>query len=178
MKNLLKIQSTMLFTLVLFTSYSVCAGVNDFSDVNIDDNFLPYLSNKKHFMSTPGVREFNTNNNERIIVCVVSMPSKGKSESDFVKMVKICRIKAQVELLKAKEYELSAFTRVEDKYICKNDGVRKEIKSLSSYLNVVEERVEGVVQAWPVIGTWFSKDEKEFYLAVGIVFSKESKISK
>ena len=84
-------------------------------------------------------------------------------------MVKVCRIKAQVELLKADGYELSAFTKVEDRVVSVSDGKTEKIKSLSSFLDVAEEKVNGVVRSWPVVGTWFSKDGEEFYLAIGTI---------
>ena len=54
---------------------------------------------------------------------------------------------------------MSAFTQVADKVVSIDDGKQQKVKSLSTYLNVVEERVDGVVKAMPVIDTWFSKDK-------------------
>lgn len=121
-------------------------------------------------MTITGVQEFTAPDKKRIIVCIASTPSKGNSGAAVAKMIKVCRIKAQVELLKAEGYELSAFTQVGDKIISQDDGVHKKIESISSYLSVAEEKINGIVRSWPVIGTWFSKDGKEFYLAVGAIF--------
>ena len=162
-----------LFTLLLLLyncNGSVFAAETDFDDVEIDAVFHPYLVAKKHFMQFTGVKEFMLNNQkQRIIVSVTSTPSKGKNSSALANMIKICRIKAQVELLKADGYELSSFTKVEDRVVSIDNGQSSEIKSVSSYLNIAEEKVNGVVRSWPVVGTWFSKDGTEFYLAVGAV---------
>lgn len=145
---------------------------SDFSEVDIEDAFYPYLTARKYLMKTAGVKEFRTPDKKRIIVCVVSTPNKGENGSAFAQMVKVCRIKAQVELLKADGYELSACTKVENRIIQVSDGKKEKIKSLSSFLDVAEENVSGVVRTWPVIGTWFSKDRKEFYLAIGAVLKE------
>lgn len=150
---------------------STLAAETDFGDVEIDEVFLPYLSAEKRFMQLTGVKEFVLKDQkQRIIVSIVSTPSKGKNASAVAKMIKICRIKAQVELLKAEGYELSAFTKIEDRVVSIDDGQNNKIVSVSTYLNVAEEKVKGLVHSWPVVGTWFSKDGTEFYLAVGAVF--------
>ena len=147
---------------------SYAAEVSGFTGVEIDDGFLPFLAAKKRLMKTPGVKEFSLPGNRgRIIICIVSVASKGDSADAIAKMMKVCRIKAQVELIKVQEVEISAFTRVEEKIVSVDDGVRKKVESLSSYLDIAEERVHGVVKAMPVIGTWFSHDKRVFYLAVG-----------
>ena len=163
------------FLLFLFmvTTFAIFAAEKDFSDVEIDDKFLPFLTAKKRFMTSSGVKEFTIPGQKgRIIVCVVSVASKGNSARAVASMTKVCRIKAQVELLKTQGVEMSAFTQVADKIVSIDDGKHQKVKSLSTYLNVVEERVNGVVRAMPVIGTWFSKDKTEFYLAVGTVIKK------
>ena len=148
---------------------SLCGAVSDFSDVEIDDEFLPYLAAKKRFMQSDGVKEFSIpGESGRLIVCIVSVASKGNSAGAIAAMTKVCRIKAQAELLKAHGVEVSAFTRVEDKVVSVDDGKRKKVTSVSSCLSVAEERVNGVVRSMPVIGTWFSRDRSEFYLAVGM----------
>jgi len=153
----------------LLALLNVTAAEADFADVDIEDAFRPYLTARKNTMRTTGVKEFRTPDSKRIIVCVTSTPSKGRSGSAFAQMVKVCRIKAQVELLKADGYELSAFTKVEDRVVSVSDGKTEKIKSLSSFLDVAEEKVNGVVRSWPVVGTWFSKDGEEFYLAIGTI---------
>ena len=153
----------------LLALLNVTAAEADFSDVDIEDAFRPYLTARKNTMRTTGVKEFRTPDSKRINVCVTSTPSKGRSGSAFAQMVKVCRIKAQVELLKADGYELSAFTKVEDRVVSVSDGKTEKIKSLSSFLDVAEEKVNGVVRSWPVVGTWFSKDGEEFYLAIGTI---------
>ncbi len=162
-----------LFTLfmLLNTNISVLAAETDFDDVEIDEFFQPYLFAEKRLMLLTGVKEFVLDNQkQRIIISIVSTPCKGKSASAVASMIKICRVKAQVELLKAEGYELSAFTKIEDRIVSIDDGQNHKIESVSSYLNVSEEKVKGVVHSWPVIGTWFSKDGTEFYLAVGAIF--------
>ena len=124
-------------------------------------------------MKTTGVKEFKLpGKTGRMIICIVSVASKGKSARAIANMTKVCRIKAQAELLKTQGVEMSAFTQVADKVVSIDDGKQQKVKSLSTYLNVVEERVDGVVKAMPVIGTWFSKDKTEFYLAVGKIIKK------
>ena len=159
--------------IVFATVMPLSAAVSDFSDVEIDDEFLPFLTAKKRFMTSPGVKEFTVpGRKDRIIVCVVSVASKGNSARAIANMTKVCRIKAQVELLKTQGVEMSAFTQVADKVVSTDDGKQQKVKSLSTYLNVVEERVDGVIKAMPVIGTWFSKDKTEFYLATGIILKR------
>lgn len=156
--------------LVIFTlmALPLSAAVSDFSDVEIDDEFLPFLTAKKRFMTSSGVKEFTVpGRKDRIIVCIVSVASKGNSARAIANMTKVCRIKAQVELLKTQGVEMSAFTQVADKVVSIDDGKQKKVKSISTYLSVAEEKVNGIVRAMPVIGTWYSKDKTEFYLAIG-----------
>ena len=167
----MKLKKIFICGLIVFTacvSFPLAAAVSDFADVEINDEFLPFLTAKKHFMETPGLKEFTIPGQKgRIIVCVVSVASKGNSARAVANMTKVCRIKALVELLRMQQVEISAFTQVADKFVSIDDGKQQKVKSLSSYLNIVEERVDGVVKAMPVIGTWFSKDKSEFYLAIG-----------
>ena len=159
----------MAFFLLAGAMFMLPAAEKDFSEVDIEDAFYPYMTARKRTMQTTGVKEFRTADKKRIVVCVVSTPNKGKNGSALAQMIKVCRIKAQVELLKADGYELSAFTKVEDRMVEVTDGKKEKMESLSSFLNVAEEKVNGVVRSWPVIGTWFSKDGQEFYLAIGAV---------
>ena len=171
--NLKKIFICGLIGFTALFSLPLTAAVSDFSDVEIDDEFLPFLTAKKRFMNSPGVKEFSIPGQKgRIIVCVVSVASKGNSARAIANMTKVCRIKAQVELLKTQGIEMSAFTRVADKVVSVDDGKKEKVTSISSYLSVAEERVNGIVRAMPVIGTWYSKDKTEFYLAVGTIVKK------
>ena len=159
--------------IVFATVMPLSAAVSDFSDVEIDDEFLPFLTEKKRFMTSSGVKEFTVpGRKDRIIVCVVSVASKGNSARAIANMTKVCRIKAQAELLKAQGVEMSAFTQVADKVVSIDDGKQKKVKSISTYLSIAEEKVNGIVRAMPVIGTWYSKDKTEFYLAVGTIIKE------
>ena len=144
---------------------------SDFAEADIDEVFYSCLTAKKRFMEQTGVKEFLTPDGTRIIVCVVSTHSKGCSAAAKAAMYKVCRIKAQTELLKADGYELSALTKVENRMVCVDNGQRKTIRSVSTFLDIAEEKVRGIVRSWPVIGTWYSKDGSEFYLAIGTVIS-------
>ena len=159
-----------LLALALLPAVFSGAAEADFSDVEVEEPFYPYLTAKKRFMELPGVKEFTSPDGKaRIIVCVTSTASKGSGARALAEMIKVCRIKAQVELCKADGYELSAFQKVEDRFVSIGDGKNEKIQSVSSYLNVAEERVNSVVRTWPVIGTWYSKDGSEFYLAIGAI---------
>ncbi|MBE6370522.1 MAG: hypothetical protein E7055_00415 [Lentisphaerae bacterium] len=162
----------MAFLLLAGGMLMLAAAEKDFSEVDIEEEFYPYMTARKNTMKATGVKEFLTPDKKRLIVCVVSTRNKGKNGSAMAQMIKVCRIKAQVELLKANGYKVSAFTKVEEQVVQTSDGQEKKIKSLSNYLNVAEEKVDGVVRSWPVIGTWFSKDGKEFYLAIGAVLKE------
>ena len=168
----MKKKNRMLIFLLLTGVLALGAAEKDFSDVEIEDEFYPYLTARKSLMQTTGVKEFRTPDKKRVIVCVVSTSSKGKNGSAIAKMIKVCRIKAQVELLKADGYELSACTKAEDRMVRVSDGKNEKIKTISLFLDVAEEKVNGVVRSWPVIGTWFSKDGEEFYLAIGAIRKK------
>ena len=161
----------MTFLSLLGGMFMLAAAEKDFSEVDIEDAFHPYLTARKYTMQTTGVKEFRTPDKKRIVVCVVSTANKGKNGSAMAQMIKVCRIKAQVELLKADGYELSAFTKVEDRMVQVSDGKKEKMKSLSSFLDIAEEKVNGEVRSWPVIGTWFSKDGEEFYLAIGAILN-------
>ena len=159
--------------IVFATVMPLSAAVSDFSDVEIDDEFLPFLTAKKRFMTSSGVKEFTVpGKKDRIIVCIVSVASKGNSARAIANMTKVCRIKAQAELLKTQGVEMSAFTQVADKVVSIDDGKQRKVKSISTYLSVAEEKVNGIVRAMPVIGTWYSKDKTEFYLAVGTIIKE------
>lgn len=162
-----------LMAAAVFTTIPLTAAVTDFAEVEIEDEFLPFLAAKKRLMKTTGVKEFKLpGKTGRMIICIVSVASKGNSARAVANMTKVCRIKAQAELLKTQGVEMSAFTQVADKVVSIDDGKQKKVESISSYLSVTEERVNGVVRSMPVIGTWFSKDKTEFYLAVGKIIKK------
>ena len=102
--EIMKLKKIFICGLIVFTacvSFPLAAAVSDFSDVEIDDEFLPFLTAKKRLMTSSGVKDFTMPGQKgRIIVCIVSIASKGNSARAVANMTKVCRIKAQVELLK------------------------------------------------------------------------------
>lgn len=151
----------------LLLGLNIVAAEADFRDVQIEKPFKALLTKKKEHMSLPGLKEFREADGTRHIVCIVSMASKGTTAKAKMTMTKICRTKAAAELLRAIEVEISGITRFEEKITSVSDGKKEKITSISNYLNVIEERVHGVVQTMPVVGTWYSLDGTEFYLAIG-----------
>lgn len=151
------------------------AAEADFADVDIDEVFHPFLTARKRFMEQSGVKVFALPDGGKAVVCVVSTRSKGTSAAARAAMYKVCRVKAQSELLKADGYELSALSRVESRVICVDDGKRQTIRSVAELLDIAEEKATGEVRSWPVIGTWYSLDGSEFYLAIGCVVAGEAR---
>ena len=144
------------------------AAVSDFANVDIEEEFLPFLSAEKRFMEDVGVKEFTLpDQKKKLLVCVVAVAAKGDSAKAIGDMEKVCRAKAQSELQRVREVEISTFTRSKTKISSIDDGRKVKTQSLSSYLNIEEERACGFRKAMPKIGTWFSKDKTIFYFAVG-----------
>lgn len=160
--------------LAFFIAFSLFAGETEFSNVIIDEEFLPFFKAKKSLMSLPGVKEFTSpGKKSRIIVCVTSMAASGTSSLDIKKMTEICRLKAQLEFLRADGVHMSSYYKVDNRLTVIGEGKQQKIKSLSTYLNVVEERVSGFVKGLPVVGRWFSKDKSVFYLAIGTILKDD-----
>ena len=76
--------------------FCVCvlaAAEKDFSKIEIEEYFRPFLTAKKRFMKFPGVRIFSTPDRKgKMIISVASVASKGSSGKAYADMIKIGRI--------------------------------------------------------------------------------------
>lgn len=108
--------------------------------------------------------------NKCVIVSVASTVVKDNTAADRVRMHKVCRSKALVELLsQEKGLEVKYALRAEDKTVVVFEDGREEAASLESILETTSAQVEGFVQALPVVATWYSATGDMFFLAIGTV---------
>ena len=69
-KKIMNLKKIFICGLIGFTalfSLPLTAAVSDFSDVEIEDEFLPFLTAKKRFMTSSGVKEFTMPGHGKLI---------------------------------------------------------------------------------------------------------------
>ena len=154
----------MLFLFLLATGFQLSS---EFSTVEFqDERFKPYLLANKSMMSN-GAKIIKLQNGTYAIVLDDQLPAT------LLEAETVTRIKALREIVGfTKGVQISSVQKNQDKLEIKDEGKGTEAKSLSTYLEITESKVQGVTKGMAKVATWQSKDRQVFYTAMGAICDK------
>lgn len=161
---------------VFFYSPEMAFAEKQFREVEVEKPFLDHLIQDPDFMHEGGARIFEGDGGEMALIGVGTVVTNNYSPESIQKARRKGEIQARTKILELKEgVEISTSRRVKEDF--SSDSKTGEKISLSSFFQVTEARVEGLVQQFPIVGTWWSKDRMTLYVAVGkILKSNNQKI--
>lgn len=135
-----------------------------------DERFKPYLLANKSMMSN-GAKIVKLQNGTYALVSVASVVLENRSPTTLLQADTVCRVKALREIVGlTKGVQISSVQKNEDKLEIKIEG--GEAKSLSSYLDITESRIQGITKGMTKVAQWESNDRKVFYVAMGTFCDK------
>ena len=147
---------------------------NRFATVDISPPFDEYLAAKPLLMEYAGATVIKLKDGRMVILSVASTTVNNNSAKDRLRMQKVCKSKALANLVaEAKGIQVAYASKVEDRTQVTVENGKETGKSIEDVLEVSETTVEGLVANLPVVGTWYSKDQSVFYLAVGVILDKK-----
>lgn len=163
------ITSILLATVVLFGADSEALS-KKFTDLEIDPAFHHYLTSNLLLMESSGCKIIRLPKGRSVVVSVASTAIKDASGRDRLRAEKVCRVKAQANVVAEKQGVQVAHTEeLKEQTIVVLEGEEEKGTSVSELLQVTKTKVEGIAKDMPVVGRWKSKDGQVFYLAIGII---------
>ncbi len=82
-------------------------------------------------------------------------------------MRRLAQTKAAAECLRAQRVTISTYRKFKNRLVIVTRDDRQEIALSETLLSVIRKQSNGNAPAWPVVGTWLSRDGSAFYLAIG-----------
>lgn len=134
-----------------------------------DEPFASYLKADAMLLQFGGTRAIMLpQTNSAMILSVASTAVKDNSASDRIRMQKVCRNKALAALLSQdKGLQVRYAIKTEDQTVVALREGKEVAASLESTLETTAAAVEGFAKDLPVVGTWYSRDQGLFFLALG-----------
>lgn len=137
-----------------------------FSEVEIEAPFQNLLLLNPEFMHYGGARLFAGDNGSQALIGIGKVLPEDNSPKTMPQMRRIGEIHARAAILElGGEIEITTSRGLDERSL-QGRGNGKKV-SLSSFFQVTETRVEGLIKQLPVIGTWWSSNQSAFYVAVG-----------
>lgn len=134
-------------------------GTN-FREVEIEAPFHNLLLNHPEFMEEGGARVFIGEDGTKYLIGISKVISEDNNEESIQQAIRIGEILSRTAILEFKEgIEISNYRKLKE---CADNKI-----SLSSFFQVTEARVEGIVKNLPIIGSWWSPNRNTLYVAVG-----------
>jgi hypothetical protein len=148
-----------------------------FSDVEIDKPFDRYLKSDRLLMEVTGAKVINEKSGAKVLLAVASTVLKNSSAEERLRAEKVCRVKALAAMVAEQKGVMVCHTEsLNEKTTIIIDDKGESGNSVSELLQMTKTKVEGITKDMPVIGRWKSKDEDVFYLAIGVLLSKEGEV--
>ena len=143
-----------------------------FTKVDIEEPFYTILVSNSEFMKEGGARLIECQNSRMALIGVGKVFPEGFKPELMPEIRRKGEIRARTAILEVGEsVEISTSRESDEKSLYDQRSAHKV--SLSSFFQITETRVEGLIQQMPIIGTWWSKDYGTFYVAVGKMMSDE-----
>lgn len=141
---------------------------NDFSDVNIENDFAPYLYADLQLMEYGGAKLYELSKKRFLLISVGMAEVHSQSIKELIRQKKAAKLHALSALLKMTGVHVTSVSVLTDKTIVHHtQNGQREIENLETLFELTKEEAEGKIRALPVIGTWYSKDKTIFYTALG-----------
>ena len=148
-----------------------------FSDVTIDKPFDRYLKADRLLMEVTGAKVINEKGGKKVLVAVASTVLKNFSPEERLRAEKVCRVKALAAMVSEQKGVMVCRTEsLDEKTTIVIDDKGESATSVSELLQTTKTKVEGITKDMPVVGRWKSKDGDIFYLAIGVVLSKDGEV--
>ena len=158
--------------LVLLAGTLCHAEFDSFSNVQIEDQYRPFLAANPLLMEMAGAKVIKFEDGSRLLLAVGCTDVRANSPQEQMRRRTVGRAKAQAqltsELAGVQVTTSSKFS--EQSVITTENGVERGV-SLSESLETTESQAKAIIPGLPVIGTWMSKDGSLYYLAIGKLFA-------
>lgn len=168
--------SVLLFIVLLFDfnqSFAV-----EFSDINIEEDFKPYLLSNKLLMEITGSKVIRLEKGKSLVLSVGSVVLTDNKAKTRIDAEKVCKSKALAYVV-GEKYGVNVFnsqTLAEATQITLDNNQEKG-KSVSEFLEITKSQTSGMVKGMPPVGSWMSKDKTVFYVAIGVFLDKKGEIT-
>lgn len=145
-----------------------------FSDLEIDDDFRPYLTANALLMEVAGAKIVRDQKSGRnVVLAVASTPINDGSSKDRIRAEKVCRAKALASVVAERHgVQVARYERLKDQVTATIEHGEERATSVSELLQITETKVKGIARDMPVIGRWKSRDGDTFYLAIGVMLDE------
>jgi hypothetical protein len=163
-------ERAVIFIFLLLLPISTTTQANDtypmFQSMVIDPSFHDALIQDREFMKKGGAKVFAMNDGSCLLIGIAkTFPDGGSPET-------ILRAKREGEILaRAEILSFSGDIQISTSRVAKTGSLQTEktngTVSLSSFLQITETKVEGIIRQLPIVGTWWSEDNRTLYVAVG-----------
>jgi len=145
-----------------------------FSEVEIDEAFVPYLTANPLLMELTGATIVRLPKGRSVVISVASTAIKDGSAQDRLRAEKVCRVKALAGVVAERQgVQVAHSEELNEKTVIVLDGEKETGTSVSEFLQITKTKVEGIAKDMPVVGRWKSKDGQVFYLAIGAIVQND-----
>jgi len=172
-----------LFSIICTVMPFICGTVfsaadpPQFSDVEIDKQFRPYLVGNPLLMEVTGAKVIRKKDGQTILLSVASTVLKDDSAKERLRAEKVCRTKALAGIIAEKKgIQVCHVETLNEKTEVVIDEKGEHATSVSELLQVTQTKVQGISKDMPVIGRWRSKDGDVFYLAIGSCLDENGEV--
>lgn len=147
---------------------------NDFSDVNVENDFAPYLYADLQLMEDGGTKLYELSKKRFLLISVGMTEVRSQSIKELIRQKKAAKLHALSALLKMTGVHVTSVSVLTDKTtIHHTPNDQEKVENLETLFELTKEEAEGKIRSLPVIGTWYSKDKTIFYTALGEFISYE-----
>lgn len=168
------IRTIPLLSLVVLLACQQNSFAGDFSQVKIKQPFKKYLTGKPLLMETSGTTIIQLKNDRVMVFSVASKVLKNESAKERLMAERICQVKSFAYLVgEQRGVKVFHTETVNDKTVIVIENGKETAKSVSEYLEVTKLKIEGTAKGLPIVGTWRSKDNQIYYLAIGAILDKK-----
>ncbi len=142
-------------------------NANRFQNVNLDSAYASALLGQPLLMETGGANVLTTIDGVRMVVSVGTAEIRESSPRESIRQRKVAQTRAEGQLVSWLKSRVNVQTTMKEKvFVIQDDSGVTTIAS-ESFEEIIRESAEGVISGLQPIGTWTSKDNQIFYLAVG-----------
>ena len=169
-------ERAVIFIFLLLLPISTTAQANDtslpFRSIVIEAQFYDVLIQHPEFMQEGGAKVFSLNDGSCLLLGIAKTFPDGRSPETILRAKREGEILARAEIL-----SFSGDIQISTSRVAKTGSLQTEKTNgtilLSSFLQITETRVEGIIWQLPIVGTWWSEDNKTLYVAVGKIVDWE-----
>lgn len=160
-----------LMGIILISAGRLCGEGLDkkmFSNLTIDEEFLPLLATMPVQMEVGGAKLFTKEDGSIWMVSVGVTEARVATSAELLRRQSVAKVKAQANAVAALTGEsVKAVTILDDKVVTRiENGVEKSVAEENLKESIVTE-ARGMIKGMPVVASWLSLDGKLFFIAIG-----------